>query len=80
MQFWDVEGFNSCEGVTKPLRVLHTVETTRRRQHGAKPPSSHLHKPKSAELRNCWLGPARLLNSAQIFYNGRFVPNQAQVG
>lgn len=32
VQFWDVEGFTSCEGVQDPLRVLHTVETTSRRQ------------------------------------------------
>ena len=28
VQFWDDEGFTSCEGVKRPLRVLHTVETT----------------------------------------------------
>ena len=28
----DVEGFTSCEGVKDPLRVLHTLETTRRRE------------------------------------------------
>ena len=28
----DVEGFTACEGVKKPLRVLHTIETTRRVQ------------------------------------------------
>lgn len=32
VQFWDVEGFTSCAGVKQPLRVLHTLETTRRRQ------------------------------------------------
>ena len=32
VQHWDVEGFTSAEGVQKPLRVLHTIETTRRRQ------------------------------------------------
>lgn len=32
IQFWDEEGFTSCEGVKQPLRVLHTVETSRRRQ------------------------------------------------
>jgi hypothetical protein len=35
-QFWDVEGFTSCEGVQRPLRVLHTVETTRRRRRIAR--------------------------------------------
>ncbi len=29
---WDAEGFTSCEGVTEPLRVLHTLETERRRE------------------------------------------------
>lgn len=32
IQFWDAEGFTSAEGVEEPLRVLHTVETTHRRQ------------------------------------------------
>jgi hypothetical protein len=27
VQFWDEEGFTSCEGVNQPLRVLHAVET-----------------------------------------------------
>jgi hypothetical protein len=36
VQFWDVEGFTSCEGVEDPLRVLHTAETTRRRQRIAR--------------------------------------------
>ena len=29
---WDDEGFTSCEGVTEPLRVLHTLETVQRRE------------------------------------------------
>jgi hypothetical protein len=32
VQSWDAEGFTSAAGVQKPLRVLHTIETTRRRQ------------------------------------------------
>ena len=32
VDYWDQEGFTSCEGVQKPLRVLHTVETVRRRE------------------------------------------------
>jgi len=36
VQFWDVEGFTSAEGVNKPLRVLHTIETTHRRQRMAR--------------------------------------------
>jgi hypothetical protein len=32
VQYWDVEGFTSCEGVKEPLRVLHTEETTRHRE------------------------------------------------
>jgi hypothetical protein len=32
VQYWDAEGFTSCEGVTEPLRVLHTLETERRRE------------------------------------------------
>jgi hypothetical protein len=32
LQVWDVEGFTSAEGVEEPLRVLHTVETTHRRE------------------------------------------------
>lgn len=32
VQAWDVEGFTSCEGTRVPLRVLHTQETTQRRQ------------------------------------------------
>ena len=32
MQFWDEEGFTSCEGVKPPLRFLHTEETVLKRQ------------------------------------------------
>jgi len=32
VQFWDEEGFTSCEGVKRPLRFLRTVETVRRRE------------------------------------------------
>ena len=32
VQYWDEEGFTSAEGVSKPLRVLHTLETEHRRE------------------------------------------------
>jgi hypothetical protein len=32
VQVWDAEGFTTCEGVRQPLRVVHTVETVRRRE------------------------------------------------
>ena len=32
VQYWDDEGFTSCEGVAEPLRVLHTLETEQRRE------------------------------------------------
>lgn len=32
VQSWDEEGFTSSEGVSKPLRVLHTLETEHRRE------------------------------------------------
>jgi hypothetical protein len=32
VQYWDAEGFTSAEGVKQPLRVVHTVETERRRE------------------------------------------------
>lgn len=32
IQYWDDEGFTSAEGVSQPLRVLHTVETERCRE------------------------------------------------
>jgi hypothetical protein len=32
VQFWDEEGFTSCQGVTRPLRFARTVETMRRRE------------------------------------------------
>jgi Transposase DDE domain len=32
VQVWDAEGFTTCEGVQQPLRVVHTVETVRRRE------------------------------------------------
>lgn len=32
VQYWDTEGFTSCEGVKQPLRVRHTLETVRSRQ------------------------------------------------
>lgn len=36
VQYWDEEGFTSCEGLRESLRVLHTVETVHRRQRIAK--------------------------------------------
>jgi hypothetical protein len=36
VQYWDQEGFTSCEGVAEPLRVLHTIETERCRERIAK--------------------------------------------
>jgi Transposase DDE domain len=32
VQFWDEEGFTSCEGVKRPLRFLRTRETVRKRE------------------------------------------------
>lgn len=32
IRYWDEEDFTSCEGVKKPLRVLHTEEVVRRRE------------------------------------------------
>jgi hypothetical protein len=32
VRFWDEEGFTSCEGVKRPLRVLRTEEAVRRRE------------------------------------------------
>ena len=36
VQYWDDEGFTSCEGVAGPLRVLHTIETEHRRERIAR--------------------------------------------
>ena len=36
VQYWDDEGFTSCEGVAEPLRVLHTIETEHRRERIAR--------------------------------------------
>lgn len=35
VQYWDAEGFTTAEGVKQPLRVVHTVETVRRRERVA---------------------------------------------
>ena len=35
IQYWDVDGFTSCDGVQQPLRVLHTLETVQRRHRVA---------------------------------------------
>jgi len=32
VEYWDTEGFTSCEGVSRPLRVLHTIETEQCRE------------------------------------------------
>jgi hypothetical protein len=32
VQYWDADGFTTCEGVKQPLRVVHTRETVRRRE------------------------------------------------
>jgi hypothetical protein len=32
VHYWDAEGFTTAEGVKQPLRVVHTVETVRRRE------------------------------------------------
>jgi Transposase DDE domain len=36
VQFWDEEGFTSCEGVKRPLRFLRTQETVRKRERIAR--------------------------------------------
>jgi DDE family transposase len=36
IQFWDDEGFTSCEGIQPALRVLHTVETEVKRERVAR--------------------------------------------
>jgi hypothetical protein len=36
VHYWDEEDFSSCEGVKRPLRVLRTVETVRRRERIAR--------------------------------------------
>jgi len=35
VQYWDADGFTTCEGVKQPLRVVHTVETVRCRERVA---------------------------------------------
>jgi Transposase DDE domain len=35
VQYWDADGFRTAEGVKQPLRVVHTVETVRRRERVA---------------------------------------------
>jgi hypothetical protein len=35
VQYWDADGFTTCEGVKQPLRVVHTVETVHRRERVA---------------------------------------------
>jgi hypothetical protein len=35
VEYWDAEGFTSCENVEQPLRVLHTRETVVRRRRVA---------------------------------------------
>ena len=32
VQYWDADGFTTAEGVKQPLRVVHTLETVRRRE------------------------------------------------
>jgi hypothetical protein len=34
-QYWNADGFTTCEGVKQPLRVVHTEETVRRRERVA---------------------------------------------
>jgi hypothetical protein len=36
VRYWDAEGFTTAEGVKQPLRVVHTVETVRRRERIAR--------------------------------------------
>lgn len=35
VQYWDADGFTTCEGVQQPLRVVHTQETVHRRERVA---------------------------------------------
>lgn len=35
VRYWDAEGFTTAEGVRRPLRVVHTQETVRRRERVA---------------------------------------------
>ena len=52
VQYWDDEGFTSAEGVTEPLRVLHTEETEQRRERIAG-------QWKNTEQISLWTGPRR---------------------
>ena len=36
VRYWDADGFRTAEGVKQPLRVMHTVETVRRRERIAR--------------------------------------------
>jgi Transposase DDE domain len=36
VRYWDEEGFNSCEGVKRPLRLMRTAETVQRRERIAR--------------------------------------------
>jgi hypothetical protein len=45
VRYWDEEGFTSCEGVSQPLRVLHTEETVRHREQISK---------QEKEETSCW--------------------------
>ena len=69
VQSWDEEGFTSCEGVTEPLRVLHTQETIHRRERIAR-------EWKESELTSSWYWattfPQRLLPTRWLWHAGHW--------
>jgi DDE family transposase len=67
VEYWDQEGFTSCEGIQKPLRVLHALETEQRRQRIAG------QWQEKTETHNCWWAttiPQRLLPTRQLWRAG----------
>jgi hypothetical protein len=69
IQFWDEEGFTTAEGVSRPLRVLHTVETEQRRERIAR-------KWADREVESSWYWattfPKRLLPTREFWQAGHW--------
>ena len=64
---WDEEGFNSCEGMTVPIRVLHTEETSARKRRAG---NHWLIESQTTTWRWATTVPLSVLSSQQLWRVG----------
>jgi len=69
VQYWDDEGFTSCEGVAEPLRVLHTLETEHCRERIA---GHWKHSDKTCSWYWATTFPQRQLSTRELWQAGHW--------